>query len=158
LASAQNETTRPTFGAGTGSVTTDIPARLDRLPWSRFHVLIGGSNEDLIKDYAPKNMTEAQRAGWVERKTAKLLRLREEEAARHVGTPRDVAWNAWNAATIALKEATDQLVTTRPTTVAGVAAVLATWAEFDYSEAAESTFAHDENSGFLGELAESCAA
>jgi MFS family permease len=40
LACAQNETTRPTFGAGTGSVTTDIPARLDRLPWSRFHVLI----------------------------------------------------------------------------------------------------------------------
>ena len=27
-------------GVQTGTITTDIPARLDRLPWSRFHWLI----------------------------------------------------------------------------------------------------------------------
>jgi hypothetical protein len=25
---------------GVGEISTDIPARLDRLPWSRFHVLV----------------------------------------------------------------------------------------------------------------------
>jgi len=27
-------------GVETGTITTDIPARLDRLPWSRFHGLV----------------------------------------------------------------------------------------------------------------------
>jgi MFS family permease len=32
--------TPPTTGGGTTTITTDIPARLDRLPWSRFHLLV----------------------------------------------------------------------------------------------------------------------
>jgi hypothetical protein len=28
------------MGVETGRITTDIPARLDRLPWSRFHWMV----------------------------------------------------------------------------------------------------------------------
>ena len=35
---APPSTSRQTLGGR--SVTTDIPARLDRLPWSRFHLLV----------------------------------------------------------------------------------------------------------------------
>jgi MFS family permease len=38
---ASAKTTRPTHSGAAGeTITTDIPARLDRLPWTRFHVLI----------------------------------------------------------------------------------------------------------------------
>jgi len=47
---------------------------------------------------------------------------------------------------------------TRPTTIAGVAALLGTWAEFANSDAAEGTFANDETKGLLGELAETLRA
>lgn len=35
----------------TGRITTDIPARLDRLPWSRFHWLVeeASASEDITK-------------------------------------------------------------------------------------------------------------
>jgi hypothetical protein len=39
---ASVRTEPPTRGGSAGfpAITTDIPARLDRLPWSRFHMLI----------------------------------------------------------------------------------------------------------------------
>jgi hypothetical protein len=39
-ASVRTEPPTRSGSAGFPAITTDIPARLDRLPWSRFHMLI----------------------------------------------------------------------------------------------------------------------
>ena len=66
--------TRSSTGVETGTITTDIPARLDRLPWVRWHwvILVGlgtvwildglevtivGSMSDVLKD--PSDGTRA---------------------------------------------------------------------------------------------------
>jgi hypothetical protein len=56
--------------------------------------------------------------------------FREAQAARYEGTPSQIASDRWNNQSDELDEATEVLVETSPTTIAGAAAALEYWAEF----------------------------
>jgi hypothetical protein len=86
-------------------------------------------NEKHLPQYAPTNLTEDERAGWVKEKTKELRRNRRADNHRRRNSPYGRAYDAWNEACEIAEELTGRLVETRPTTVAGLAAVLAYWSE-----------------------------
>jgi hypothetical protein len=75
-------------------------------------------------------LPETERQSWVEMKMDELGALRAREAAEHASTPRGIAWAAYNESCNALACTMDQLIETRPTTIAGIAAALQHWLEF----------------------------
>ena len=50
-------------GAELGTITTDIPARLDRLPWARFHWLLGVKAERQTLESIGRPLTAEDSAG-----------------------------------------------------------------------------------------------
>jgi hypothetical protein len=78
-----------------------------------------------IADSAPEDMTDSERAAWI-----KMMerRLRATER-RYKNSSRSLAYDVWNDAADVLDRLTEQMINTRPTTTAGVAAVLAYWSE-----------------------------
>jgi hypothetical protein len=81
----------------------------------------------MIPGYAPKDLGEAERAAWIKDKTNELRRNRRAYDKRNKNTPRDVAYNAWNEAGKVTDGLSKEIIETAPTTMAGVAAVLAHW-------------------------------
>jgi hypothetical protein len=74
-------------------------------------------------------LPEPEREAWVETKLDDLRALSEQQMAEHAKTPRGMAWNAWNETCNVLASTMERLIETRPTTIAGVAAVLQHWLE-----------------------------
>jgi hypothetical protein len=91
-------------------------------------------NEKHLPDYAPKNLTEEERAGWVKEKTKELRRNRRAEDDRCRNSPYGRAYDKWNKACEITNDLAGQLMDTRPTTPAGLAAVLAYWSEIASEE------------------------
>jgi hypothetical protein len=85
--------------------------------------------EKQIAEHAPKDLTDADRAAWIKTKTTEMCRRKGAESAHYKNTPRSLAYDAWNNACNVVESVTNQLVNTRPTTIGGVAAVLAYWSE-----------------------------
>jgi hypothetical protein len=86
----------------------------------------------MIANYAPKDLGEAERAEWIKDKTNELRRNKrayERRKRRNENSARSLAWSAWNKAGEVTDGLSKQLIETSPTTVAGVAAVLAHWSE-----------------------------
>jgi hypothetical protein len=113
-------------------------------------------NEKQIAAHAPTHLTEAEQATWVRNKTTEMESRYAAKCAHYEETPRSRAYNAWNDACIVAEAVTKQLVDARPTTIGGVAAVLAYWSEI----ASEDHFETDLGSTttFLEALAEAVQA
>jgi hypothetical protein len=86
-------------------------------------------NEKGLVHYAPKDLDEAGKAAWIKDKTKELRRNKRAYARRNKNPQRDAAYKAWNEAGIAVDGLSKQIIETSPTTVAGVAAVLAHWSK-----------------------------
>jgi hypothetical protein len=74
-------------------------------------------------------LPEPEREAWVETKLDDLRALTKQQMAEHAKTPRGMAWDAWNETCNVLASTMERLIETRPTTIAGVAAVLQHWLE-----------------------------
>ncbi len=83
-----------------------------------------------IKKSVPKGLTKSQRAYWVRKKKLELKRAEEAMWERIDNSECGRACDAWNAADSALRDITARLVSTPPSTIAGVAAVLKHIADF----------------------------
>jgi hypothetical protein len=86
-------------------------------------------DEKALAGYAPIELRGEERAAWIKDKTKELRRNRRAYAKRNKNTPRAVAFKAWNEADKVTDGLSKQLIETSPTTVAGVAAVLAHWSK-----------------------------
>ncbi len=84
-------------------------------------------NEKLLASYAPIGLTEADRDAWIKEKTKELRRNRRAYDRRNNNPLRNGAWEAWNEAEEVTNSLSQRLIETSPTTVAGVAALLAHW-------------------------------
>jgi hypothetical protein len=85
-------------------------------------------------------------------KTKELRRNKRAYARRNKNPQRDGAYDAWNEASIVVDGLSKQLIETAPTTVAGVAAVLAHWSEVMDEEEHDRDFI--STTEFLESLAE----
>jgi hypothetical protein len=83
----------------------------------------------MIANYVPRDLGEAERAAWIKDKTNELRRNKRAYKRRNENSARSLAWNAWNEAGNVTDGLSQQLIETSPTTVAGVAAVLAHWSK-----------------------------
>jgi hypothetical protein len=83
----------------------------------------------MIASYVPKDLDEVERATWIKDKTKELRRNRRAYKKRNENSARSLAWDAWNEAGKVTDGLSKQLIETSPTTVAGVAAVMAHWSE-----------------------------
>jgi hypothetical protein len=100
---------------------------------------------------APTGLSEAERAARVAEKTKELRRNKRAFAKRNRNTARDLAYDAWNEAGKLTDSLSQQLIETPPTTVAGVAALLAHWSKaMDEDE-------HDRDFISTGELLKNLA-
>jgi hypothetical protein len=106
----------------------------------------------MIANYVPKDLDEAERATWIKDKTKELRRNRRAYARRNKNTPRDVAYKAWTEASTVKDALSKQIIETSPTTVAGVAAVIAHWSEVMDEEEHDRDFI--STTEFLESLAE----
>jgi hypothetical protein len=84
----------------------------------------------------------------VEQRTA----WRNEEIARREGDPRNVAYDGWNECCEAVDKITAQLVGTTPTTIAGIAALLAYWSEIMEEDTIDRAF--EDTQALLARLGE----
>jgi hypothetical protein len=78
----------------------------------------------------PEGLSETDAAAWMEEKKAELAQFRREELEASRSTPRDMAYVAWCETWGIVDRLTMQLLTTRPTTIAGVIALLQHWEKF----------------------------
>jgi hypothetical protein len=83
-----------------------------------------------IEANVPRDLSPAEAGAWLDGKFAEWHLHAEAEIAANQATPRYRAWKLYNELGDVLDGLTEQLVTARPTTVAGVAAALERWAEF----------------------------
>jgi hypothetical protein len=105
----------------------------------------------MIANYAPKDLGEAWRAAWIKDKTNELRRNKRAYKKRNENSARSLAWDAWNEAGKVTDGLSKQIIETSPTTVAGVAAVLAHWSKImDEDE-------HDRDFISTGELLKNLA-
>jgi hypothetical protein len=88
-------------------------------------------NEHDIKRNARIFASKDEESAWIERKIAELHEHQEAIDAAEELTPRGRAYDKWNDTHDMLVMLTDRLATTQPTTMLGLAAVLAHWAEFN---------------------------
>jgi hypothetical protein len=78
----------------------------------------------------PLGLSEIEGAAWMDEKKAELARFREEEHEASGLTPRGMAYDAWNESWNVVDRVTMQLLTTQPTTIAGVISLLQCWGDF----------------------------
>jgi hypothetical protein len=106
----------------------------------------------MIANYVPKDLDEVEREAWIKDKRKELRRNRRACDRRNKkNTPRNVAYKAWTEASTVKDALSKQLIETAPTTVAGVAAVLAHWSEVMDEEE------HDRDFISTGELLKNLA-
>jgi hypothetical protein len=112
-----------------------------------------------IERNAPKGLSESERGAWIDEKWAELRRFREAENERLRQGPEGVAlqealraYGAMGGASDNLDHVTELLLSTRPTTSAGVAAALDHWAQFITADP-EEDFEVDASAAFLVSLA-----
>jgi hypothetical protein len=113
-------------------------------------------SEDVLANHAPTDLSETERAAWIKEKTKELQRNQRAYFQREDDSPRGRAYDAWNAANEITLRLSKQMIETRPTTMAGVAAVLAHWSRvMDEDEHDRDFFSTRE---FLKKIAEAVQA
>jgi hypothetical protein len=111
--------------ADTGLLIGDYPDDRDTKPECP---LVAYSKWDL--EAFACGLPESEQEAWVEKKFDELCDLRTREIAEGAKAPRGIAWDAYNESCNVLASTMETLIETRPTTIAGVAAVLQHWLEF----------------------------
>jgi hypothetical protein len=107
-----------------------------------------------IKRDAPKWLTKSQRAYWI-RKKKRELKLAEEARMELINNSEcGRAYDVWSAADTVLRDITARLVGSRPTSIAGAAAVLKHIAEFAVGHD-EQFDSDDEAVQFMASIADS---
>jgi hypothetical protein len=122
-----------------------------RVPTGEMEPIIARSREQ-IADSAPVDMTDPERAAWI-----KMMerRLRAAER-RYKNSSRSLAYDVWNDTHDVLERLTKEMVSTPPTTIGGVAAVLAYWSEIATED--ESFLDLFSTARFLEKMAEATSA
>jgi hypothetical protein len=90
--------------------------------------LVARTRPDIEKN-APADLDETERARWIRGKYRELCRSTRAGKAAYADTPRSRAYDAWNEGSIAVERLTEELIETRPTTMAGIIAVVGYWAK-----------------------------
>ena len=84
---------------------------------------------EVSKRLRPNGPLTRGSAAWIKKKTKELRRNRRAYEQRNKNTPRSRAYEAWNEANEITIGLSRQLIETRATTMAGIAAVLGYWSQ-----------------------------
>lgn len=95
-------------------------------------------DESSLAEYAPTE--DEERTAWIKEKTKELRRNQCAFDKRYRNSPRSYAYEAWNEACEITASLSGQLFETRPTTTAGIVALLAHWAEVMSEESHDRDF------------------